>query len=109
MKCDIYTRKDIFVNVVISGGNTMYRDFKVNLEDKFRSILAVKHPSARGRVVAPTERLHSPWIGGSVLGSLSFFSNECIIDKEFYDEEGPERALNIKCNYIKYPFKFKIN
>ena len=48
------------MNVVISGGNTMYRDFKVNLEDKFRSVLAAKHPSARGRVVAPTERLYSP-------------------------------------------------
>ena len=47
------------------------------------------------KVVAPPERKHSVWIGGSILTSLSTFHNMWISQSE-YDEVGPS-IVHRKC------------
>jgi actin len=56
MKCDVDIRKDLYGNIVLSGGSTM-----------------------KIKVVAPPERKYSVWIGGSILASLSTFQQVCVV------------------------------
>jgi len=47
------------------------------------------------KVVAPTERKYSVWIGGSILASLSTFQ-QMWVTKEEYSEFGPS-VVHRKC------------
>ena len=92
MECDIDTRADFYVNIILSGGNTLFPGF-VNRMQKEISALA---PSGlRIRVLAPPERKYSVWIGGSILASLSTFQQMWITRQE-YDEFGPS-IVHRKC------------
>jgi len=84
-KCDIDVRKDLYGNIVLSGGTTMYE----GLPDRMTKELTALAPQAvRIKVVAPPERKYSVWIGGSILASLSTFQTMWI-KKEEFDEAGP--------------------
>ncbi|KAI3609273.1 cytoplasmic 1 [Moniliophthora roreri] len=84
-KCDLDIRRDLYANVVLSGGSTMYP----GLADRMQKELGDLAPSSvKVRIVAPPERKYSVWIGGSILASLSTFQNLWVTKQE-YDESGP--------------------
>ncbi|KAG2374721.1 hypothetical protein C9374_010465 [Naegleria lovaniensis] len=84
-KCDIDIRKDLYANVVLSGGTTMFE----GIADRMTKELTAMAPaSMRIKVVAPPERKYSVWIGGSILASLSTFQSMWIT-KEEYEDAGP--------------------
>ncbi|KAJ5072545.1 actin [Anaeramoeba ignava] len=86
MKCDIEIRKDLYSNIVLSGGTTMFSGIKERLEKEINK-LAPKETQVK--IIAPPERKYSVWIGGSIFCSLpNFISN--FIPKEDYDEIGPQ-------------------
>jgi len=85
LKCDVDIRKDLYANIVMSGGSTMYAGIQERME---KEITALAPPTMKIKVVAPPERKYSVWIGGSILSSLSTFENMWIT-KEEYDESGP--------------------
>ena len=90
--CDVDIRKELYANVVLSGGNTLFR----GIAERMRNELAALAPETMSiKVVAPPERLYSAWIGGSILSSLSTFKGMWITKAE-YDETGP-RIVNMKC------------
>jgi len=93
MKCDVDIRKDLYANIVLSGGSTMYPGIHERVE---KEVTALAPPSMKIKVVAPPERKYSVWIGGSILASLSTFENMWIT-KEEYDESGPS-IVHRKCN-----------
>jgi len=93
MKCDVDIRKDLYANIVLSGGSTMYPGIQERMEKELR---ALAPPTMKIKVVAPPERKYSVWIGGSILSSLSTFDNMWIT-KEEYDESGPQ-IVHRKCN-----------
>ncbi|KAH3893235.1 hypothetical protein DPMN_017379 [Dreissena polymorpha] len=67
-KCDIYIRKDLWTNVVMSGGSTMFS----GIADRMKMELDNLVPSGiKVKVIAPPER-NSMWIS-----------------KQEYDECGP--------------------
>ncbi|CAE6510976.1 unnamed protein product [Rhizoctonia solani] len=84
-KCDLDTRRDLFGNVILSGGNTMYHGIADRLQKELTSL---SPPSMKVRIVAPPERRSSVWIGGSILASLSSFQHLWCSKKD-YDESGP--------------------
>ena len=92
MKCDVDIRKDLYGNVVMSGGNTMFQGFPERLQ---KEIKALAPDSMTIKIIAPPERKYSVWIGGSILSSLSTFE-EMWIKKEEYDEAGPS-IVHRKC------------
>ena len=69
-KCDIDLRRDLFGNVVLSGGTTMYPGIGERLH---KELAARAPPTMKIKVVAPPERKYSVWIGGSILSSLTSF------------------------------------
>jgi actin-related protein len=84
-KCDIDIRKDLYGNVVLSGGSTMFP----GITDRIRKELVnLAPPTMKIKVEAPPERKYSVWIGGSILASLSTFQQMWITKAE-YDEHGP--------------------
>merc|ERR1719427_435619 len=85
MKCDIDIRKDLFANIVLSGGTTMYP----GIADRMQKEITTLAPSTlKIKINAPPERKYSVWIGGSILASLSTFQ-QMWISKQEYDEAGP--------------------
>jgi len=93
MKCDVDIRKDLYANIVLSGGSTMYAGIQERVE---KEVTSLAPPTMKIKVVAPPERKYSVWIGGSILSSLSTFDNMWIT-KEEYDESGPA-IVHRKCN-----------
>jgi len=92
MKCDVDIRKDLYANIVMSGGTTMYKGLSDRLQ---KEITALAPGSMVIKIVAPPERKYSVWIGGSILASLSTFE-EMWVSKEEYDESGPS-IVHRKC------------
>ncbi|CAK71567.1 unnamed protein product (macronuclear) [Paramecium tetraurelia] len=92
MKCDIDVRKDLYGNVVMSGGTTMFPGIPERLSKELTSLAP---SSMKIKVVAPPERKFSVWIGGSILSSLSTFQAMWITRSE-YDESGPT-IVHRKC------------
>lgn len=84
MKTDIDLRKILLSQIVLSGGSTMFTGYGERLLNEVR-----KHPLApkesKVRIAAPPERLHSTWIGGSILASLSTFKSMWVSKKEYME------------------------
>jgi len=92
MKCDVDIRRDLYKNIVMSGGTTMYAGIPERLEKEMKALA----PQGMDiKVIAPPERKYSVWIGGSILASLSTFE-EMWVTKEEYDESGPT-IVHRKC------------
>ena len=92
MKCDVDIRKDLYANVVLSGGTTMYAGIADRMS---KEITALAPASMKVKIIAPPERKYSVWIGGSILASLSTFQTMWITKQE-YDEAGPQ-IIHRKC------------
>ncbi|KAJ3200061.1 actin [Entophlyctis luteolus] len=92
MKCDIDIRKELYRNVVLSGGTTMYPGIADRLQ---RELSALAPTDMKIKIIAPPERKYSVWIGGSILASLSTFQSMWI-SKQEYDESGPN-IVHRKC------------
>jgi actin-related protein len=92
MKCDVDIRKDLYGNIVLSGGTTMFPGIAERMS---KEITALAPSTMKIKVVAPPERKYSVWIGGSILSSLSTFQ-AMWISKAEYDESGPA-IVHRKC------------
>jgi len=83
-KCDIDVRKDLYENIVLSGGTTMFPGMAERLT---KELVASGPAGLEPRVIAPPERKYSVWIGGSILSSLATFQSMWV-QKAEYDENG---------------------
>jgi actin beta/gamma 1 len=92
MKCDVDIRKDLYNNIVMSGGTTMFTGIAERMQKEVKSLAP---DSMTIKIIAPPERKYSVWIGGSILSSLSTFE-EMWINKSEYDESGPS-IVHRKC------------
>merc|ERR1719410_3134090 len=92
MRRDVDIRRELYNNVVMSGGTTMYKGIPERVQ---KGIKSMAPNSMTIKIIAPPERKYSVWIGGSILSSLSTFE-EMWIKKEEYDESGPA-IVHRKC------------
>eukprot|EP00479_Gromia_sphaerica_P005074 TRINITY_DN16082_c0_g1_i1.p1 TRINITY_DN16082_c0_g1~~TRINITY_DN16082_c0_g1_i1.p1 ORF type:complete len:108 (-),score=17.70 TRINITY_DN16082_c0_g1_i1:112-435(-) len=92
MRCDADIRKDMYANIVLSGGSTMFSGFAERVHKEITHLVS---SSTQVKVIAPPERKYSAWIGGSVFSSLSTFRNLWIAKHE-YDESGSS-IVHRKC------------
>ena len=84
LKSDIDIRKDLYSNIVMSGGTTMFPGIPERLS---KEVTALAPTTMKVKVVAPQERKFLVWIGGSILSSLSTFQTMWITKAE-YEEHG---------------------
>ncbi|KAK7268621.1 hypothetical protein RIF29_21323 [Crotalaria pallida] len=86
IKCNVdkNIKRELYHHIVLSGGSTMMPGFADRIT---KEITALAPSNMSVNVIAPPERIHSAFIGGSMLASLSTFQQNCI-GKEEYDEFG---------------------
>ncbi|MFX0025724.1 MAG: actin, cytoplasmic 2 [Candidatus Hermodarchaeota archaeon] len=84
-ECDVDLRRDLYSNIVLSGGSTMFPGIKERLTKEIKEMIS---ESVDVRIISPPERMYSVWIGGSILGSLKSFHRMWVTRRE-YKEFGP--------------------
>ena len=92
-KCDMAIRRDLYNNIVVSGGSSLFPGFVERIDKDLHTICP---PSLDIEVIAPPERRYSVWVGGSILSSLTSFEDMWITKKE-YEEIGTS-IVHRKCN-----------
>ncbi|XP_072014357.1 actin, cytoplasmic-like [Amphiura filiformis] len=85
-KCDVDLHNDLYANIIMSGGSTMFPGMADRMQKEITSLAPTSISSIK--VIAPPERKYSAWIGGSAMASLSTFP-QMWISKQEYDENGP--------------------
>jgi len=85
-KYDFNSRYDLYSNIVLSGGNTMFEGFRERFTEKIKA-LAGNNYGKVVNVVAPPEKNLAVVNGGCILSSLSDFQKMWITRKE-YQESG---------------------
>lgn len=83
-ECDVDVRRDLYQNIILSGGTTMFEGIGERLLKEIEN-RAPKQVSVK--VIASPDRRYAVWRGGSTLTSLSTFAGMWIT-KEDYDEHG---------------------
>jgi len=83
-KAEIDIRRDLFQNIILSGGNTHFKGFMDRL---MRLIPDISPNNVKVKVTGSAERKHSAWIGGSILSSLGSFQ-QMWMSKQEYEEHG---------------------
>jgi actin-related protein len=83
-KCDVDLRRELYANIVLSGGSTMFPGLKERLEKEIKELTPEE---VDVKIIAPPERQYSVWMGGSILSSLKTFQKLWITSKE-YKEQG---------------------
>ncbi len=84
MKTNTEIRPEMFKNIVLAGGNTLFKNFKERLHNEIYDLSPTKTDID---VVAHGERMYSSWIGGSIIGNMDTFQYLCITKKD-YEEHG---------------------
>jgi len=71
-------------NVILSGGGSMFEGLDVRLQNELQREMALRmhHPGTPVRVIAAPERKILPWIGGSIMSSLTNYAWGTWIPKE---------------------------
>jgi actin len=85
MKTGIGIGKDLYQNIVLSGGSTMFPGLPERIE---KEIVRLAPPTMKVNVFAPPERKYAAWIGGSILACLATFP-QMVITREEYNDAGP--------------------
>jgi len=90
--CDVDIRMDLYGNIILSGGTTLY----TGLPDRLEQEVDKKCPQQGSvKIIASADRYYCVWTGGSTLSSLSTFESQWIT-KEEYEENGAE-IVHRKC------------
>ena len=84
-QCEENIRKDIYANIHLSGGNTMFKGFPERIE---KEIVGKAPITYRTKIIAHPERINGAWIGGSIVADLLNFRDYAITRDE-YDDAGP--------------------
>jgi actin len=91
-KFDPVIRRDLYANIILSGGTTMLPGFPERLEKEIKLLAPAK---ASVKVVVQPDRKYAAWIGGSIVASLETFP-QMVIKREEYNDGGPG-IVRLKC------------
>ncbi|VDP90241.1 unnamed protein product [Echinostoma caproni] len=82
--CAPHVHDTLYTNITPSGGGTMFRGFVERLQKEVTRLCPAGQTVC---VHSNPDRKYAVWIGGSILGSLSTFSDICVTRKQ-YEEDG---------------------
>eukprot|EP01095_Lingulamoeba_sp_RSL-Kostka_P013378 TRINITY_DN552_c2_g1_i1.p1 TRINITY_DN552_c2_g1~~TRINITY_DN552_c2_g1_i1.p1 ORF type:complete len:385 (-),score=112.79 TRINITY_DN552_c2_g1_i1:101-1255(-) len=95
-KCESDIRGDLYNNIILSGGNTMFPGLSERIHNE---LTAFAPPNTNINIIDPdpSNRSNYTWLGASLLSKEQKFLNMCI-SMEDYDEYGP--TIIHRCNNI---------
>jgi actin beta/gamma 1 len=92
--CDIDIRPDLLNNIFLSGGSSMFPNLKSRIYQELELELARRKKKEQVvRIIAPSERTFSVWIGGSILAMIPEFSNNWITRADYFKNGIPPNLL----------------
>ena len=91
-ECDVDVRRELYQNIILSGGTTMFEGIGERL---LKEVESRAPKSISVKVIASPDRRYAVWRGGSTLTSLSTFASMWIT-KEDYEEHGAS-IVHRKC------------
>ena len=84
-RCDDGIEKDLFQNVILCGGSSLFLKIRKKFEKELQSLA----PTGKTvKVIAPPERKYSAWLGGAILSSMKKFKAAMFVSKKEYNENG---------------------
>lgn len=90
-RCDEDIEKDLFFNVVLCGGSSLFMKIKTKFQKELQSLA----PTGKDvKVIAPPERRYSSWLGGAILASLDNFRQTMFVSKKEWQDNGPNYIYN---------------
>lgn len=102
--CPVDTRKALYSNIVLSGGSTLFTNFRSRLQREIKTLVtdriatnwrkhkaATAPPEMKVEVCKHDMQRYAVWFGGSMLASDGAFQRMCHT-KAQYMEEGPRIA-----------------
>ena len=91
-KVDIDLRKNLFNNILISGGNTLFK----GIQEKFHTEIKYLSPkNMKVRIHSPGNRLLSCWTGGNVISTLEIFK-KMWVTRDDWSEKGNKSIIHVK-------------
>ena len=107
MSCDCDIRKDVFANILLAGGSTMFPGFEKRLMKEITALVPpniARHDETINIIALPgseskfqdwSQRRYSAWYGGSILADHDSFQSYWITKAE-YEDTGPS-IVHRKC------------
>ena len=89
-KCDENIRSQMYANIVLGGGGTLFPGM---VERLTRELTNLVPSTTKIKILAPSYRQNSAWLGGSILASSNILMPMWTTKAE-YDEIGPSVILN---------------
>jgi len=83
-KSDIDIRRDLFQNIILSGGTTNMKGFAERVQ---KQLPEISPQNVRVKVLGSFDRRFQPWVGGSILSSLGSFQ-QMWMSRQEYEEHG---------------------
>ena len=80
MKCDASLHNNLFANIVLSGGTTLFPFIEPRLN---REITSLAPPTMAVKITAPLGRQYSAWSGGSLLAASGDFEERWVTKEEY--------------------------
>jgi actin-related protein len=92
--CDLDIRPKLLNNIFLSGGSSMFPNLKSRIYQELELELARRKKKDQiVRIIAPTERTYSVWIGGSILAMIPEFSENWITRSKYFKDGIPPNLL----------------
>merc|ERR1712130_390254 len=82
-KCDLDLRRDLYKEIVLTGGTTNTKNFGRRLVTELQHKVGEAKAKAKIKVYAPLQRDFIAWIGGSLLTSLEAFRPMWVTGKDY--------------------------
>lgn len=100
----IDVRKNLYKNIVLSGGSTMFKDFGRRLQRDLKTMVnerveaserlsGAKSSGVQVQVISHKRQRNAVWFGGSLMAQTSEFKSYCHTKRD-YDEYGPNIVRN---------------
>ena len=94
--CDVDIKKELYSNLLLTGGNVLYGSFIEELVTRIGDTAPANVKVKPVSVCMPNERKYLAWIGGSIVTSLSSFQSYWVGNQEW--KENGAAILDKKCN-----------
>ena len=92
--CDVDIRPDLLNNIFLSGGSSMFPNFKSRMYQELEFELARRKKKNQViKIIAPRERVFSVWVGGSILAIIPEFQKNWITRAKYFKDGIPENLL----------------
>jgi actin-related protein len=80
MKCDMDIQKNLFAEIVLPGGSTLFTGLNQRLLNELEPLASREYPV---KITASPDRFFSTWIGASVMTCMSTFKQMWVTSEDF--------------------------